>query len=274
MGNTILRGENFGKNIMLSNRHQFIYGRNGIEREEFLRNLAANYPFKIEAEDPIGIYISDKGLSELPIDYKYLNMNIINILFENYFDSWLAFEAINLINRQIDLEANAERINEFLQKLNNILLSRSNVSLKSLKELEEFLRTLLATINSKYEDYIKNGIFNGEGLKLLYIDSTHFFKDLREAIGSKRHFDIIIDEQTPLATKMQQVINGLVNSRINGIISMKVSCDPDSWKTYCDVCGNYIQRIHDYESIEFDDSSELRLERIKAERMIKFGEED
>ena len=68
------------------------------------------------------------------------------------------------------------------------------------------------------------------------------------------YFGIIIDKKGPLATTSVQAINTLIGGRINDDISVKVAISQDDWETYITNNGQFIEAVHDYGTVELDDS--------------------
>ena len=66
-----------------------------------------------------------------------------------------------------------------------------------------------------------------------------------------------------ISTLSVQAINNFIGARINGDISIKVAIEPDDWETYCGTNGQYIEAIHDYGTIDLDDSYTKRLSKSK-----------
>ena len=43
---------------------------------------------------------------------------------------------------------------------------------------------------------------------------------------------------------------------------MKIATEPDDWETYRDVNGQFIEAVHDYGTIELDNSLEDNMRRL------------
>ena len=66
-----------------------------------------------------------------------------------------------------------------------------------------------------------------------------------------------------------QAINNLIGSRINGDISVKVAIEPDDWETYRDSNGQFVGAIHDYGTVELDDSYKKYMKSRKNKYVIE-----
>ena len=60
-----------------------------------------------------------------------------------------------------------------------------------------------------------------------------------------------------------QAINGFVTRRCNGDLSIKVATNPASWPTFYDLNGTLAENIHDYGTIETDDSYKVYTKQIQ-----------
>lgn len=65
-----------------------------------------------------------------------------------------------------------------------------------------------------------------------------------------------------MSLESYKAINNLIGSRINRDVSVNILTEPDTWKTYVDQQGQFIESTHDYENVEYDDSSRKHLMKM------------
>ena len=125
-------------------------------------------------------------------------------------------------------------------------------------ELDDWSSIIILLIKNDKDKY---SLFDKRFMILDIISTT---KDFKERLKE----DILIsiknlDKKNNISTLSVQAINNFIGARINGDISIKVAIEPDDWETYCGTNGQYIEAIHDYGTIDLDDSYTKRLSKIK-----------
>lgn len=98
-----------------------------------------------------------------------------------------------------------------------------------------------------------------------------FIAQFKRALNNNSYFGIIIDKQQDIAVSSTKAINFLIGGRINKDISMKIAIQPDNWDTYLDPNGQLIEAIHDYGTVELDDSNREYTKKLKN-RFFNFEE--
>lgn len=242
--------------IMNQARHQFIYGYDGKESKIFLKEMAENYPIKLNSNKPIGIYLENIGFPNLPtIDG--LDKYILALLAKSYCDLLIMREIIDTTIKQVDENDLKENIKTFLVRC---IFSQSidfkNITLTNLKELRTILNETIDVYYNGYVNYIKEEklIFKPYDLPIKTTDLLRFIREYKIMINNNSNISLIIDYKNPVALISLKAINELINKRSNADISMKVACNPAKWLTYHDTNGSLIEAIHDYGTAEFDDS--------------------
>lgn len=259
--------------IMGQSRHQFLYGYNGKDREKFLKDMAKKYPVELDKSNPIGIYLDCIGLPKIP----QTNNDINEITLSTFSREYCLFSIItNLLDttfNQVEKKDLNERSIVLLNRINHLHIDDELLYAKNLQELNDILNESKNTYAVEYEKYVRSGNFNNfiASIRIKFINFDMFIRYYKQMINTESYIGIIVDHQEPIALKSQQAINGLVGSRINADISMKVACEPDNWDTYYDLNGTLVEYIHDYGTAELDDSNHVYTKRLKKSR-IRFEE--
>ncbi len=258
--------------IMGQSRHQFIYGYNGKEREEFLKEAITAYPITLDLPNPVGIYICDKGLPELPQMSDELNKVSIDILNRGYVEYLIAFNVIDTAIQQIDKKILADRSKEFLDRVNKLFISEDREKATSLIELLRMLEEAKELYYNEYVKYIKGGNLNDfyDKVSIRIIMMEHFIEYFKRMINTTSYLGIIFDQQNLLSKGTQKAINNYVGSRINANMSMNIACEPEEWKTYYNQNGVLVEATHDYGCVELDSCHRDYIEKIKKRRGIIF----
>ncbi len=92
-----------------------------------------------------------------------------------------------------------------------------------------------------------------------------FIELLKRAINNNSYFGIILDKQKDIALSSIQAINVWIGRRINHNIALKVSTTLDTWDSYMDSNGIFIEGIHDYGIVELDNSYQEYMKKLKKQ---------
>ena len=130
---------------------------------------------------------------------------------------------------------------------------------------------MLAVFKESIEFYLesyKNYVLNIERVQIdsvpiPFMNLEFFVKRFKESINNQSYFGVIINNNKDIALSSVQAINDLVGSRINGDISMKIVTEPDKWKSYRCTRDDFVQSVHDYGTIELDDSLRDNIKSLK-----------
>jgi hypothetical protein len=261
----MLTNKEFADNIIGVSRHQFIYGRNGEERKEFLQDVVSKFPIILDASSPIGIYIFDKGLPEINKDKEKLDYIAINVFYERYLDYLISSNIMDTTLDQIDEKILNKRSEMFLLKINQFFGNKEKKSVSSFRELKNTLEEIRDSYYCEFVKYINSGNMYdfSKDLRIKYINIEAFVKLYKKMINIQSHLSVIFDQQQILSLGSQKATNKLVGCRINSDLSMKIACEPEEWKTHYDNKGNLIAACHDYGTIDLDGSLDEHVKKMK-----------
>ncbi len=242
------KSEQFQKDeIMKQSRHLFIYAQNNEYRSKFLKSMASDYPIKPDSNEPMALYLDDFGLPKIEGNNQSINKDQLNIIGSEYF-SFLVARKLLLTTKDLRIENLEYRLSRLMKMLNG-----KNTSIdKTIARMEK-------TIKFYLDYYTKSLQGSTEGLSISsleipFLDLERFVIDFKSAIGNKSYLALILDKKNPMAHISTKAVNTFVGSRINSDISMKVATAPEDWETYIDTRDQLVEDVHDYSTIEVDDS--------------------
>ncbi len=254
--------------IMESSRHQFIYGYDGKKRKNFLENMADDYPIVLDKNSPIAIYVHEIGFPKLSLNNRKVDQIKINAISREFLNFSIASEIVLKANTISARDVLNERMKNLTEILNKYSL---NKDFSKIVDLDDLLSVLLQSkefYQKYYLEYYQKGIetLSIEDIALPFMELDMFVTLWKKAIKNDSYFGIIMDKQSEIAFSSTQAINSLVGGRINKDISMKIAVEPDKWSYYKDFNGNFIEYVHDYGTLELDDSQKKYLKRMKEKR--------
>ncbi|MDE5630281.1 MAG: hypothetical protein K2I70_01645, partial [Bacilli bacterium] len=161
-----------------------------------------------------------------------------------------------------------ERIKDLIDYLNQNSINRDY---SPIKDLDDLIRVLIQSkefYKNYYIEYYGKGMETSslDELSLPFMPFDMFIGQFKSAINSDSYLGVIIDKQSDMALSSTRAINGLVASRINKDISMKIATEPDGWSSYHESSGQIIQRTDDYGTVELDDSHSHYLKKLKEKK--------
>lgn len=232
--------------VVLESRHKFVYYDD--ETIESLRKLEDNYSAKIDSEEPIVVYIKEVGLPTM--DTKYvLSCDIVRMFYERYFQLLIFSEIINSISGKID----DEKLNHCLRRVFKLCSYMGKEKINDVDTLKKLLIQSREMYSESYIDYMKNGktdVYDRVPIRFIMMDNL--VMALKEAIGLKKHFCLILELGEDISLNNCMAINNYINSRCNGYLSMNVLlCGDSEWKSYYTYNGEFIQGVHDYTEKDF-----------------------
>ena len=250
--------------IMGESRHQFIYCYNDDKRKSFLQKLVEEYPINIDCNSPMCIYLNQFALPKIPINVE-LDNDKIDILSREYLSFAIAHAILQKSKNTVDADLLNSRITRLLSLLNKYNVNPGH---KEIKSLDELILTLIKSKEfymSYYLDYVKTGKENKsiEDIAMPFLQLEFFVSQYKRVLNNKSYFGIVIDKCDDISLASTRAVNFLVGSRINSDISMKVVVEPDKWDSYIDANGQYVEAVHDYGTIELDDSQNEYIKRLK-----------
>lgn len=260
------------RNIIGNSWHQFLYGYDTMERTNFLKEIAREYPITLNKDCPQAIYMDDFSLPTLKYSHK-VDKDLLKVASEGYFDFCIYTQLLDeVLKTDYERELNG-REQIFLKYVNNILL---NSNFDKIEDLISLRDAFLKAKNFYQQFYVstitgETLITSHEELPISYIPiQDSYMRKFKTMINNSSYFVLIIDAKEKLPVISQQAINGYVTRRITSYFSMKVACDPNQWLTYYDLTGKIAENPHDYSNVELDDSLRNQMEQIKKEFYKKY----
>lgn len=253
--------------IMDQSRHQFIHGYDGIQRKQFLENMASHYPIVLDKESPMSIYVTEFGLPKISTCNSDLSKNKIDLISSEFLHFSIASDILLKAKATNDVTMLNERIKKLIETLNKCSINKDYASIIDINDLIRILLQSKEFYKKCYIEYYGSGTetMSINDIALPFLQFDMFIRQLKSAINNESYFGIIIDKQNDIALSSTRAINDLVGGRINKDISMKIATEPDRWDSYRDSNGQIIESIHDYGTVELDDSQFQYLKRLKED---------
>ncbi|MBQ6841157.1 MAG: hypothetical protein IJO63_03490 [Bacilli bacterium] len=255
----------FSNEIMGQSRHQFIYGYNTQERHDILKGITDSYPVKVDIDLPMGIYLENYALPDIPNAHD-VDRILLSRMSREYLSFLIAYTLLNNALENNDFDLIIERVSSFLKTINRLFIDNDGVEIKSLKELLKILKLGCEFYSIHYKATLETGAFTGSFVELpiSFLSLDSFIRYFKKLLNNNSYVALIVDVTEPISKIATQTINDYLSKRCNSDLSMKVACEPGIWKTYYDFSGNLVEYTHDYGVVELDDSSSRYLETQKA----------
>lgn len=250
--------------IMRESRHHFIYGYDTLERKKFCEDLEEKYPILLDNDKQSAVYLEEYGLPNLEVLDNYYERHIVGLASREYLSFLIAYRILLNAKKSIDYS----ELNKRMERLINIINKNfMNSGFSSISDVDSLLMVLCNSkefyLNS-YKDYVLNGNqININKVSIPFLDLEIFIRAFKEEMNINSSFSIIINNNQDIALSSVKAINDLVGSRINSDISMKIVTEPDKWKSFFNSCGAFVQSVHDYGTIELDDSLSQYIKTLK-----------
>ena len=103
-----------------------------------------------------------------------------------------------------------------------------------------------------------------DDFRIPFLQLELFISQYKRALDISFYFGIIVDKYDDIALSSTKALNSLVGARINKDISMKIVVEYGMWDSYVDTSGNFIEVIHDYGTVELDDSAKKYVKKLKG----------
>ena len=251
------------KEIMNQSRHLFIYGYNNEHRSNFLKNLESEYPIKMDFDEPAALYFDSLGLPKIDTDFKDKDSFIIRTVSREFLSFTIAAKIL-----EKSMEFDIATLDNRLSRLIRIINRNKNRGYSEVESAEQLLREIKVSRDFYYENYINyvRGIIKGismEEITVPFLQLEMFVRLYKSAMNMSSYFGIIFDKKCSLAISSIQAINSLISARINSNLSVKVAIEPNDWETYKDANGQYIDAVHDFGTVELDDSLKEHIKTLK-----------
>lgn len=256
------RNDNYLKKMIIEqSRHLFIYGYNNEIRRQFLKDLEKEYPLVFDSNNPIALYFDLLGLEKNNDNNP--NDKMINFISNQYLYFTIATKIL-----EKSMEYDSKLLDTKLSRLIELINRGKNHEYKNIESSKELLKQLKKSEEFYYENYINinNGTINKidiTDISIPFIQIEMFIKQYKEDLNIDSYFCILFDKHYPLTVSSTKSINNLIGSRINKDISIKVAVDPNDWDTYMNTNGQLIEVVHDYGTVELDNSYKEYIKRLK-----------
>ena len=255
--------EEYLKNkIIGQSRHLFLYGYENCHRSEFLQGLENDYPVIIGSDKPIALYIDTIGIPKINEGIKDRDSIVMNAASKQYLYFTIASKILQR-SMEYDKLLLDNRLNGLILDFN----AYKNQKNGEICATTDLLKEIETSRDFYMENYIKysRGLINSipiEDISISFLQIESFVNEFKKAMSINSYFGIILDKKSQIELSSTQAINGLISSRINKNISIKVATTPNSWETYIDENGQLIEPIHDYGKVELDDSYDKYRKKI------------
>lgn len=249
--------------------HQFLYGYEGEELTKFLQSMAEKYPVKLDNTEPVAIYIDEYSL---PIVENPVKCDVFQVktIAREYTSVLLVDQIVEQTMRQVELDKLNEKMKSFINAVNRLMINPGFCGVSDISEFSKILKEAKKFYSEEYVKLLQTGTFQGDitSLRLGFVDLNFFMNYYKRALNTRRHFSVVVDCKGSGALVSQQALNGIVTKRCTGDISMKIACEPDSWKSYYDLTGMLAESVHDYSAVELDESYAKYIKELRKKRMI------
>ena len=251
------------KEIMEQSRHLFIYGYNNEHRSEFLKSLESEYPIKIDSDKPAALYFDSLGFPKVDADFKDKDSYLIHALSSEFLSFSIAAKIL-----EKSMEFDRTILNSRLSKLISIINRNKNGGYSEIETAEQLLKEIKTSRGFYYENYINyvKGLIEKipiDEVSVPFLQLEMFVSLYKKAMNIDSYFGVIFDKKSSLSTSYTQAINNLIGGRINKDMSIKIVIEADDWETYRDVNGQFVEAVHDYGTIELDDSLKKHMKMLK-----------
>ena len=247
------------RQIIEQNRHHFIYGYNNKSRSEFINSLVNDYPITMDVDRPMAIYLENIGLPKIE-NYNPKDSFRMTTISREYLYFCIADSIINA-SVFLDKKILNKRLSRLFSIINGSLTDRKFAEVKDIDVLYSYIK--------ETESFYLNNYLNGticemsiKEIALPFLQLELFIDEYKKSLNNDSYFGIIVDKKSDINNLSIRSINDLIGSRINNDISMKIFTEPNEWQSYIGTNGILIQNIHDYGSIELDDSYDEYMKKL------------
>lgn len=251
------------KTIMEQSRHQFIYSYIDENRESFIEKLVKSYPVTIDEDVPMAIYIKDYGLPALEGE-SHFNQAQLQTISEEFLKFNIVITILKKSLLNIERDTLNKKMEEFLNSINRYEVQPGFDKIKNIEELIKVLELSKSFYQEAYKSsYIKEQNLTFDNISIPFLHLPKFIREIKESLSNNSYFGIIINNNQKIHHTGTQVINTLINGRINADVSMKIFTESNDWPTYIDERGQFIEKSHDYGIEELDDNYKKHIIEMK-----------
>ena len=248
------------RQIMESSRHLFMYGYESNYRSQFLHDLEEKYPIVFNSNKPIALYFDMLGLPKIEYDIKSKDDSLINRMSSEY----LNFTIVSKILEETLKIDRTNRLSGLIQYMNT-MRNKSHNEIKTSLDLIKQIEFSRDFYNEMYRNYIMGTIEETslDNVAIPFCSVEAFISLYKEVMGIDSYFGIIFDKKASVSISSIKSINDLISSRINKDISIKIAVNPNAWDTYWGTGDWFVEKIHDYDTLELDNSAKEYMQRSK-----------
>lgn len=259
--------EKFAKFLMEEDRHQFIFGYDTSERNEFCKNLEQKYPILLDDDKPMAVFLEEFGLPKFELSDRH-DKNLISTLSREYFSFLIVYNILIKSINSIGFKELDKRVSLIVSIYNKRFRNTGFSDIRNLEDLRIAFYNSIEFYLKSYNNYVTNleGV-NIENVAIPFVFYDLFIRFFKEVLNKKSYFGIIINNDHDVSFSSISVINDFIASRINDNISMKIVTEPDKWKSYIGTSGTFVENVHDYGTVELDDSLEKHINKLKKTRL-------
>ena len=250
------------REIMEQSRHLFIYGYDNPCRSQFLQKFENEYPLIVDSKKPVALYFDSLGIEENPLS-KDDDSSFIKAITREYLSFTIASKILERTT-----ESDSINLEKRLSRLINLINKSRNNNHPEIKTIDKLLKEAKRSRDFYYENYNNYHKTLGKNLSiddisLPVLPLEMFVNKYKRAMNIDSYFAIIYDKKNLISNSSTKAINSLINGRINKDISVKIVVEPDAWGTYKDSNNKLVERVHDYGTVELDDSYKQYIKTLK-----------
>ncbi len=242
--------------------HEFLYGYNGEERAKDLQDMCEMFPVSFDNTGAVAVYISDYSLPVVE-DRVKCDPYQEKIIASEHLSLTILIAILNKSVKDIGIDELNERMSKFLERISSLFLEDRVVV--DIEELLEVLVRAREFYSSEYVKMVQTGKFQGNindsGIK--FMELIMFIENYKRALGMRGHFSVVIDQQQVGTVVSQKAVNTIINRRCCGDITMKVAVEPGEWKSYYGFNGQLAESVHDYSTVELDNSLYEHVKKLR-----------
>lgn len=181
-----------------------------------------------------------------------------------YLSFLIAYRILFNAKKSINYSELNKRMERLIKIINKSFMNSRFSSISDVDNLLFVLNNSKEFYLSFYKDYVLNrNQININKVSIPFLDLEFFIRSFKEEMDINSSFSVIINNNQDIALSSVKAINDLVGSRINSDISMKIVTEPDKWKSFVSLCGAFVQSVHDYGTVELDDSLSKYIKTLK-----------
>ena len=257
------------KEIMTSDKHQFLYGYDGSQRKRFLKDIERSYPIVFGKDAPMAVYLTDFGLPKVDTEIKSLDYSLIHTLATEYFNVSSILDVLVSLKKSNDVDVLNVKLSSLIESINKYYLNKDYERIQTVDGLIMLLNKAKAFYKRYYLEYLSNGVTSLDinNLELQFIDLDMFVSRLKYILENDCYIGMIVDKQDDISVASTKAINTFVSAKSNNV-SMKIAVEPDNWSSYMDIRGQLIENTHDYSIIELD-SAKTKADSVRRVRTTK-----